>query len=354
LSDSRPVSVEALEDFCLAAMRRCGMREEDARVTAEVLVTTDTWGTFTHGTKSLRPYLKRMRAGGLDPLARPEVVREGAAWAVVDGHSGMAMVTSCFAMELAIAKAASAGVGMVTVRNSCHFGAAGYYASLALPHDMLGQAMCNDVPSMTVPGARGKVMGSNPLAYAAPAGQEKPILLDMATSAVAAGKVGVAQSEGRQIPDTWIVDDEGRPSTDPSLFPDSAALQPMAGHKGYGLALLIETLSGLLSGAGVSREILRWGLDDPSQPTGHGHAFLAMDIGAMVPLEVYRRRMDGLIREIKALPKAAGSERIYLPGEMEWERREQALAGGIFLPGDVRSSLRQLADDLHISGPEWD
>lgn len=348
-----PVPIETLENFCLEAMRLCGMREEDARLTAEVLVTTDTWGTYTHGTKSLRGYLKRVRAGGINALAKPEMVREGLAWATVDGNSAMAMVTSCFAMNLAMEKAASAGIGMVTVRNSCHFGGGAYYASMALKRNMIGQAMANDVPSVSAPGARGPVMGSNPYAYAAPAGEEKPLLLDIATSAVAGGKVMVAQSEGRKIPDTWIIDREGRPSTDPFDFPNNASLQPMAGHKGYAIALLIETLSGLLSGAGLSREIFAWIHDDPSKPTGHGHAFLAFDVGAMVPLDVYQRRMDGLIREIKALPKAVDSARIYLPGEMEWERRELALMRGIPLPPDVRASLRGLADDLGMSGYDF-
>lgn len=347
------VPIETLDAFCMDVMQRCGMREEDARITADVLVTTDTWGTYTHGTKSLRGYIKRLRAGGLNAEAKPEAVREGLAWAIVDGNSAMAMVTSCYAMNFAMEKAAKAGVGMVTVRNSCHFGGAGYYAAMALKQNMIGQAMANDVPSVAAPGARGPVMGSNPYAYAAPAGEEKPLMLDMATSAVAGGKVMVAQSENRQIPDTWIIDREGRPSTDPFLFPNSASLQPMGGHKGYAIALLIETLSGLMSGAGLSREILAWIHDDPSKPTEHGHAFLAFDVGAMVPFDVYQRRMDGLIREIKALPKAVGFDRIYLPGEMEWERAELAQVHGIPLPPDVRASLRGLADDLGMNiGPE--
>lgn len=352
MSEEGRVSAPDLENFCIRALLKCGLSEEDARTSATVLVTTDTWGVFTHGTKSLRGYVQRLRGGGLNPHAQPEIVRSGPAWATVDGHCALAMITGCFAMRLAMEKAATTGIGMVTVRNSCHFGAAGYYASLALERDMIGQAMCNDMPSVIAPGSRNAVMGSNPLAYAAPAGKNKPLLLDMATSAVAGGKVLAAHATGKPIADNWIVDDAGHPTTDAALFPQSASLQPMGGHKGYGIALLIETFSGLLSGAGVTHQILGWLRADSSLPTNHGHAFIAIDIAAMVPLEEYRQRMDDLIDEIKASPRADGVERIYLPGEMEWERREIALATGIALPQDVVASLRGLADDLGMDAIE--
>lgn len=346
------ISAQKLENFCIEALLKCGLSEEDARTAATVLVTTDTWGTFTHGTKSLRGYVQRLRGGGLNPRAQPEIVRSGPAWATVDGHSALGMITSCFAMRLAMEKAAITGIGMVTVRSSCHFGAAGYYASLALERDMIGQAMCNDMPSVNAPGSRNAVMGSNPFAYAAPAGRGKPLLLDMATSAVAGGKVLAAHAQGRPIPDNWIVDEAGHPTTDAGLFSHAASLLPMGGHKGYGIALMIETFSGLLSGAGVTHQILGWSRHDPSLATHHGHAFLAVDVGAMVPLEEYKQRMDELIAEIKAAPRADGVERIYLPGEMEWEKREVALAKGIVLPPDVIASLNGLADDLGMNAAE--
>lgn len=337
---------DQLHAFCVEAMRKAGMRERDTRTTADVLVTTDTWGITTHGTKSLRQYLTRVRAGGLSPLAVPEVVREGPSWAVVDGHDAIAMVSSCAGMELAVRKAAAAGVAYVGVKNSCHFGAAGYYAMIAARHDMVGLAMSNADPNMVVPGGKGKIVGNNPFAYAVPAGAERPLMLDIALSAVAAGKIHAATTLGkRTIPENWLVDADGLPTSDPDMYPLRACLVPMAGHKGYGLALLVEVLAAVLSGAGVTREVKSWMLDDPSKPTFHGAAFLAVDVGALMPIGEFKARMDRMIREVRGAPKAKGSERIYLPGEMEWERRDEALRCGMELPPDVIASLVGLAED---------
>jgi ureidoglycolate dehydrogenase (NAD+) len=340
------VSVDDLHALCVEALTRVGVAEADARTAADVLVTTDTWGVFTHGVKALRGYVRRLRGGGLRADARPVIVKEGPAWALVDGGAALGMVTSVFAMRQAIAKARGSGIGYVGVRNSCHFGAAGYYASLAAAENLIGLAMANDVPSVTAPGARGAVTGSNPLAYAVPTDLDWPILLDMATSAAAGGKVAAAHALGKEIPPGWVVDCDGMPSTDPTAFLQGGALLPMAGHKGYGIALLIEVLSAVLTGACITGQVVPWLVGDPSLPTGHGAAFLAINIAAFLPLPLFKQRIDALAREIHEAPKTQGAERIYLPGEMEWERRQQGLAEGIALPEDVVASLHDLADDL--------
>ena len=158
---------------------------------------------------------------------------------------------------------------------------------------MIGLAMANDTPSVTAPGARGRVTGSNPLAYAVPTGDGKPILLDMATSIVAGGKVAAAHAAGKPIPADWVVDRDGEPTTDPAAFLEGGALRPMAGHKGYGIALLIETLSAVLTGALVTRQVVPWIVGDPALPTGHGAAFLAINVAALMPIEDFKRRVDG-------------------------------------------------------------
>jgi LDH2 family malate/lactate/ureidoglycolate dehydrogenase len=342
------VAVADLEHFCVAALRKCGLSEEDARTTSEALVTTDTFGVFTHGTKSLRGYVKRLRGGGLRADARPRVVSEGPAWAIVDGQSAIGMVGSVAAMRTAVAKAEAGGVAYVGLRNSCHFGAAGYYALLAAQAGMIGLAMANDTPSMAIPGSRKAVLGTNPFAYAIPAGEEPAVFMDIASSAVAGGKIRIAQALNRKVPDTWLVDEQGMPTTDPFTYPHRGSLTPFAGHKGYGFAVMIETLTGMMSaGAGRSR-ILSWIDDDPSQPTGHCAAFMAFNVGAMTPLAEFKDRMDRMIREIRQTPKARGADRIYLPGEMEWEKRGEALRQGLHLPEDVRASLRGLAEDLQL------
>lgn len=342
------IRVDDLHAFCVEALRKLRVNEADARTTADVLVTTDTWGIFTHGVKALAGYVRRLQGGGLRADGRPAVVAEGPAWAVIDGDSALGMVTSVLAMRTALAKARRSGIGFVGVRNSCHFGAAGYYANLAAANGFIGMAMANDTPSVTAPGARGAVTGSNPLAYAVPTRSGRSILLDMATSTVAGGKVAAANTLGKTIPDHWVVDREGRPSIDPAAFLHGGALTPMAGHKGYGLALLIETLSGLLTGASVTRQILRWMIDDVALPTGHGAAFLAFQVEAFLPLDRFFQRVNGLVDEIHQAPLAPGAERVYLPGEMEWERRDRALAEGIRFPEDVLASLRGLSEELNL------
>src|SRR5471032_865037 len=193
------VNAEALEAFTVNALKKAGLSEADARTTAQVLVTTDTWVVFTHGVNSLHRYIQRLVARGLNPRGVSTIVAEGPAWARVDGQNSIAMVTSVRAMEIAIAKAKQCGIAYVGVFNTCHFGAAGYYATMAAEQNMLGIAMANDAPSMNAPGARGRVTGNNPLAFAIPMSPRKPIVLDMALSTVAGGKVSAAHINGKPI-----------------------------------------------------------------------------------------------------------------------------------------------------------
>ncbi len=175
----KAIAVDELKAFVLQVLAKCGVGPEDAETTAEILVTTDTWGVYTHGTKALYAYTRRLRAQGLKPRGRPRVQKEGPAWALVDGDSSLGMVAGVFAMKLAIAKAKSSGVAFVVVRNSCHFGAAGYYASLAAVQGQIGIAVSNDVPSVAAPGSVGAVLGSNPFAFAAPSGHAGNLVLDI-------------------------------------------------------------------------------------------------------------------------------------------------------------------------------
>jgi LDH2 family malate/lactate/ureidoglycolate dehydrogenase len=347
-SGARRVKAADLDRFVVEVFESVGVPPDGARTTADVLVTTDTWGVFTHGVKAVRGYVRRLRAGGLRAKATPRVVSEGPAWAMVDGDSGLGMVTSVLAMQTAIAKAKACGIAYVGVRNSCHFGAAGYYAALAARQDMLGIAMANDIPSVTAPGSRGAILGTNPIAYGVPTGSGRPIVLDMATSVVAGGKVAAAHAHGRSIPPDWIVDREGNSSTDPAAYLQGGALRPMGGHKGYGIGLLIEALAGVLPGAGLTWQVVAWIHGAANLPTNHGAAFIAIDIGAMQPIDGFKSRIDHVIDEIRQAPKAPGAERIFLPGDFEWENRERALAEGILLPSDVVDSLQGLAADLNF------
>ena len=343
------ISPQALADFCIGALQKLGVTESDARITADALVMTDTWGVFTHGTKLLPGYVRRLRGGGIRVDNPPKVAAEGPGWVLVDGGSSLGQVTSKFAMEKAIEKARATGIAYAGCFNSCHFGAAGYYAWLAATHNMIGLSMANDVPTVAAPGSRNAVLGSNPLAFAIPAGDAAdPLMLDISTGAVAGGKIYAAQKLGQPIPDNWIVGPDGRPTSDLTLFPDRAALLPMAGHKGYGLALLIEVLSGALTGAAMTWGVRAWMKSDPSLPTNHGSAFVAIDVSAMGPFQNFVDRVNSLVRELREAPKAEGSQRVYLPGEIEWEKRKAALKNGIAFPGDVVMTLQELADSLGL------
>ncbi len=336
-----------LERFCAEVMLRHGLSPADARVSAAVLTTTETWGTHSHGTRQLRPLMKNVREGRIRAAARPALLREGPGWALFDAASAMPMVVATRAMEAAMAKAGTVGIGYAGVAHSSHFGAAGYYATMALRRNMMGISTCNVDPCMAVTGARTPVIGTNPLAFAVPAGQERPVFLDVATSVVAVTKVMIAKSLGRPVPEGWLLDQEGRPTTDASGYPERSVLQPLAGYKGYGLAVFVEILAGVLTGASMLSGVKSWVVEGGG-PADQGHAFIAVDVGAIMPFETFTARMDVMIREIKSAPKAAGVERIYLPGEMEWERRDAALREGMRLPDFVLTNLLGVAEDTGI------
>ena len=336
-----------LQRFCADAMVRCGLSPEDAAVSAEVLTTTDTWGTHSHGTRQIRPLMRAVKSGGIRPGVRPTLLREGPGWALVDARMAMPMVVAIHAMETAIAKAAAVGIGYAGVAHSSHFGAAGYYATLALRRDMIGLSMTNADPCMAAAGSRLPVIGTNPIAFAIPAGKERPIFLDIATSVVAVTKVMIAKAMGRPVPAGWLRDLEGRSTTDASGYPDRSVLQPIGGYKGYGLAVLVEVLCGVLTGASFLSGVKGW-INESGIAADQGHTFIAIDVNAIMPIDTFKARMDAMIREIKGAPKIAEVERIYLPGEMEWGRRDQALRNGLQLPDYVLTNLLGLAEDVRM------
>ena len=344
------VDFNHLIEVYVKILKTTGMSSENAYLGAKVLATTDMWGDHWHGGMSLGKFVEMAKGGGMNPLAEIELVKEGDSWAIIDGNDGLGHVTSCKAMNFAMQKAKkNGGISIVGVRNSMHFGGAGYYALMAAREDMIGIAMSNVDIVMTVPGGIGRILGNNPLAYAAPAGKEKPIFLDIAMSKVAGGWICYAEAaKDEKIPEGWAIDSLGNPITSPSLYvKEGGALLPMAGHKGYGLALLIETLAGVLTGAALTRDIKGWDRDS-SNPANEGHSFMAINIESFMPLEKFKYRMDSLIRYIKESPKAKGFDRIYLPGEMELEKEEEARKEGVILAETVLNSLQKLASNLDI------
>lgn len=338
------IKLDELKRFSVETLMKAGLSEEDAKTTAEVLITTDTFGVLTHGTKNLYQYILKMQAGGLDAKAVPTVEGEGPSWAVINGNKAVGMVSACKAMNLAVKKAKETGIAYVGVKNSCHFGAAGYYANLAAKEGLIGLSMSNADPVIAVPNGCKKAIGTNPFSFAAPLGDGRSVFLDIALSNVAALKVIMAQEKGQAIPDTWLVDEDGLPTTDASKFPKEASLQPMGAHKGYGLAILVEILASVITGAGLLSEITSWNLD-LSSTNNAGHAFIAIDVSKMIPTEMFTARINQMASELKNGPKAKGANKIFLPGEMEWDKRSAALESGeIEITDAMAESYRKLSE----------
>jgi LDH2 family malate/lactate/ureidoglycolate dehydrogenase len=336
-----------LVEFGVKTLIRYGLSNEDAEITAQVLAETDAFGTYSHGMKNLRLYIEKIKTGGLDPKARLSVINEGPAFAIIDAKDSIGMVASYIGMKKAIELAQKSGIGFTGVKNSCHFGAAGFYSNMAAKKGMIGLAMGNTDRNMAVPGGKGMVIGNSPFSYAVPAKKHYPVFLDIAMSATAALKINQAKKEKKPIPDTWLVDSEGVPTTNPEFYGNGGALQPMAVHKGYGLSLMIDIISGLLSGGAVTKDIPSWCFDLPAKNRASS-AFIAINIGAMTDVEVFNERMDEYIDYVKSTPKAKGAEAIYMPGEIEWERKSKADQEGIFLPDDVVESLEILSKSTEI------
>lgn len=284
---NKRIQPEKLKNFCVEAMQIRRLSEPDARIAAEVLVSTDQLGVHSHGVVSLRRYLQRIEKGGLVARAETEVLQEGPGWICLDGKGVMGMISSYRTMEHAIEKARANGIGYAVLRHGSHCGALGYYASMAMKQDMFGLAMSGCTPIMTVPGGKGPIMGNSPFAFAVPAGTEKPILLDIALSKVAAGKIVAAHKMGKDIPSDWYVDADGVPTTDASLYPHIGAMLPMAGHKGYGLALMVDILTSVLSGGGILQEVRPWLLGDPEVPENLSQSMIAIDINAIMPIDLF-------------------------------------------------------------------
>ncbi len=332
---------EELGAYTQSVLQAVGMNETDAVNTAEVLATTDAMGVFTHGTKLLKGYVRKLQGGGYRHDVSPVIEREGPGWAVVDGQSALGQVGSQFCIDLAMQKAATVGVAYVGLRNTGHIGAAGYYTQKAARQGFIAMVTGNDIPSVAAPGSKGPVLGSNPIAYGVPVPGSDPINLDIATAAVAGGKVYAAHQRGESIPENWLIDSEGKPTTDGSLYPANASLAPMAGHKGYGFGLWCEILSGALPGGHMRWDIGSWMFDPTDRPSCHNAGFIVMDTSVIADTEDYSRRMNKLIEEIHAVETADGVERVILPGEREWAKVACSRESGIDLPADVRASLRE-------------
>lgn len=342
----------ALRDYMTRVLEAAGASHADAAISAEVLLSADMRGVESHGIIRLFPYYsRRLRQGLINPQPELKVVSETPAVLALDGDNGLGHPTAFRAMERCIAMAQESGASLVTVRNSNHYGIAGYYAMMALAHDMIGLSFTNAAKLVAPTYGRTAMLGTNPIAVAAPAGREWPYVLDMATSIVPIGKVTVYEKAGRQIPYGWGIDGQGEVSTDPRAVFHGGALLPlggtaeMRGYKGYGLALLVEILSGVLSGSAFGANV---DTDPHSRQSNIGHCFVAVKIEAFRPLEAFKQEMDALFRQLTQSPKAAGQERIYIHGEKEFERSQKSLHEGVPVMTEVVRGLIADGDEAGV------
>lgn len=344
------VPYEVLENFARRCLLAAGATGTTACTAAHVLGTTEALGIRSHGLKNLAGYVMKAQAGALDLAAEPREIVRGGARAVFDARSGLGMVAGTRAMAAAGEMARETGVGVVVVKNSTHFGAAGVYALHAAESGLIGLVVSNVDRNMTVPGARRPVLGNNPIAYAVPAGSHRPVLFDIALSAVASLKVVAAKNAGNPVPPGWIVDGAGRPTTDPSRYPDEGAMLPMAGHKGYGLAMLVDLLTGLLVGESSSDQVPSW-LFQMDRPNDVTHTFIALDPRHFDADDDYGTRVEEYLNRIHEAPLAEGAREILHPGQLEWRTYDAAMADGVIVEDQLAESLGELAKLVDTPAP---
>ena len=349
-AESLRVPAESLREFCCACFEKLGLGPAHANITADHLIFANLRGVDSHGVIRLKVYAERLRAGGTNARAQPQVVRQGEAEALIDADNGVGQVPAVQAMKLAIAKAKKVGVGLVGVRNSNHFGAAAFYAMMALEEKMIGFAATNSGPTMAPAGGREARLGNNPLAIAIPARKRLPIVLDMATGAVAWGKIFMAQQEKKKIPLSWALDKNGLPTDDPDKAADKGLIQPLGGYKGYGLSLVIDIFTGILCGSAFSVQVKSL-YRNVAQPSHCAHMCAAVRIERFMPFAQFCRRVDEIIDLMHSCPHASSVERIYVPGEIEHETQRRRLARGIPLNPVLKKELAALGDELGISPP---
>ena len=341
------VSVERLRGFIAAAFVALGMPEQDAGQVAALMAEADLQGSDGHGVIRLPQYARRIIAGGINLKPDIRITRERAGMALLDGDNGMGHLVMKKAAAIAVDKARNTGIAWVGSQFSNHAGPASLYARMALPNDMIGLYFAvgnaNHLPPW---GGLDMLLSTNPIAVAIPAGSESPVVLDMATTVAAYGKVKARAQRGEMMPEGWMMDREGRPLLDPKRA-DEGFLLPIGGYKGYGLSLVVGILAGTLNGAAMGREVIDFNHDD-SSVTNTGQAVCMIDLSAWEDVAQFKARIDGLVRDLRESRRMPGVDRIWLPGEQSAQKRELHAREGIPLTAALIDALDKLAGELGI------
>jgi LDH2 family malate/lactate/ureidoglycolate dehydrogenase len=346
-NDVPRVPADRLVAFIVRAFTAAGLPAEDAQTLADLMVEADLRGSDTHGVIRLPLYVRRIRAGGVNPKPDIHIVSDRPAAALIDGDNGMGHLVMRRAAELAIEKAKATGVGWVGARMSNHAGPEALYVSMPLKHDMIGLYFAVGSSNHLPPwGGSESLLGTNPMAVAVPTLDEPPIVLDMSPTVAAYGKVRLKAQRGEQMPVGWMIDRDGKPLTDPKRA-DEGHLLPIGDYKGSGLSLIIGLLAGALNRAAIGRDVVDF-VKEAGKPTNTGQAIAALSIEAFMPLAEFKRGVDRLIRDIRDSPRLPGVERIWLPGEQSHTKLLDRRAHGVPVPKALRESLDNVARDLNV------
>jgi LDH2 family malate/lactate/ureidoglycolate dehydrogenase len=348
MTSSKPIVIAAADLIAMVArlFLAAGAKEDSAKTVAEALVQADLEGLPSHGVLLVDLYVERLRAGSVSGRDRSHIVSDRGSCVVLDAAHCLGQVTGDSSMDIAVSRAKAQGAGIVAVRHGFHFGAARRYALTATEKDCIGIVMCNTRPLMPAPGGAERVVGNNPIAVAAPCEGPIPLVLDMATSEAAMGKIRLAEKAGEVIPATWAVRADGSPTTNPSEA-IAGMLLPAAGPKGFGLALMIDLMCGLLSG-GASGDKVNPLYGDPAVPYDCSHLFIAIDVAHFCDPAWFRAQAAAAAQGIRGGKRAPGASELSVPGEPEW-RRAQSAAGEVRVERAVADKLVKLAQELHVS-----
>ena len=344
-NDEIRVDAEELLELVVAVFDRCGMSQADAALLADSLVDADLGGTHSHGVLRVPEYAEKLTVKGVNPTAKPEVVGEGPSFVIVDGRNAMGQIGTALAMREVIGKAAQTGIAAGAIRGSNHCGAMAYFARMALPHNMIGIATTNAIPMMAPWGGAERILGINPIAISVPAGEMSPIAYDAAFSGSSHGKIRIYQQKGMRLPEEWVLDREGQPTTDPMAAIDGL-LAPIGGFKGAGLALIMGILSSMLSGASYGTEL--GSIEEGPTPGKDGHFVAAIHIASFEDVERFKSRVDAAVQQIHDCRLAPSFDQVYAPGELEAIRRVEYREKGIPFSRVTLAAVRETAERLGI------
>ncbi|MEE1945326.1 Ldh family oxidoreductase [Pedobacter sp. KR3-3] len=350
---------EQLRNFTYSVFERMGCNDEHAKLATDVLIRSDLRGIDSHGVARLSGYVRLWEKQRINATPNIKVVHETPTTATVDGDGGLGLVVAPFAMQIAIQKAKQYGSGWVAVKNSNHFGIAGYHALLAVEQDMIGMSMTNASPLVAPTYANERLLGTNPICYAFPAGHHPPVVVDMATAAAANGKLEIAQRSNTAIPDGWVQDAKGQQSTNPNELKNGGSLLPLGSdkahgsHKGYGLGATVDILSAVLSGANYGPWVPPFVafLEPPTDPVGEGigHFLGAMRVDGFRPVADFKNHLDNWIERFKGATTVDPDKKVIIPGEPEYAFEQERKLEGIPLIDVVVNDLNELATKLGIA-----